>query len=394
MERNELVNEVENAISILEKLVAYPVLGGESNLIISRYIEDVFQKNNIEYHRVFNEAGDKVSLHCRIGPPSDGGIILSGHTDVVPVEGQPWTKQAFSLIRVENRLYGRGTADMKGFLACCLAMLPYMRQIHLQRPIYFAFSYDEEVGCLAGPALAQSIKDSYSEKPAYAIIGEPTSMQTVNGEKGIGCFSTVVTSTAAHSSEVRDSVSAIEETTYLIQWLTAKMERLIQAGKTDERFHPPHTTIHVGTVQGGTAVNIIADRCEFKWDVRNIPSDSVHEILDDFEKYCQQRIEAKRMINPDFDIQTSAVFPIVPGLNTPDNAAIVVKVNQWNDTKYPTTVSYGSEAGQYVEKGFQAILCGPGNMEQGHRADEFIEIEQIEKCISFIKKLIVSQTKK
>ncbi|MDG2450778.1 MAG: acetylornithine deacetylase, partial [Saprospiraceae bacterium] len=326
-------------------------------------------------------------------PPVDDGIILSGHMDVVPVEGQPWTRSAFSLSKEKNRLYGRGAADMKGFIACCLAMLPHLLQSSLQRPIYFAFSYDEEVGCLAGPALVQNIKETYSEKPAYAIIGEPTSMKTNASGKGIAVFTTHVRSSAAHSSEIRKSVSAINEAMILIKWLNDKMEELADEEKSDQRFAPPHTTIHVGTIQGGTAVNIVADSCKFEWDVRNIPADNVSDIFEDFNTFCGQRESFNRSINAEFQIITTPKFPIVPSLDTPENVAIVNLVNQWTNTDKTESVSFGSEAGQFAEGGYQAVLCGPGNMEQGHRADEFVEIDQLEKCIAMLHYLITSQCK-
>lgn len=386
-------NVTERAIHYLEKLISFPVLGGESNLSISQYIEDVFKEHDIDYHQVFNEDKDKVSLHCRIGPAVDGGTILSGHTDVVSVEGQPWTRKTFELTRENGKLYGRGTADMKGFLACCLAMIPLLQQAPLKRPIYFAFSYDEEIGCLAGPALIEHIIASYTEKPAYAIIGEPSSMQTINAEKGIGMFTTTIKSSAAHSSEIRTSVSAINEATYLIQWLNGRMEKLLYDGKIDERFDPPHTTIHVGTIKGGTAVNIVADACSFEWDIRNIPSDDIQEIIDEYETYCREREQINSSTNSDFRISTKANFPVVLSLNTPENEDIVTMVNQWTNTVVPGTVSFGSEAGQYAAAGFRTVLCGPGNMAQGHRADEYLEIRQLEKCISFIDKLKTSQIK-
>lgn len=382
--------QINRAIAILEKLISFPVLGGESNLSISRYIEKILKDHGLPYFHVYNDEGNKVSLHCRIGPPVDGGIILSGHMDVVPTEGQPWTRKAFSLSRENNKLYGRGTTDMKGFLACCLAMLPTMLHAPVQRPIYLALSYDEEVGCLAGPDLAADIHQSYAEKPSYAIIGEPTSMTTCTAGKGIGVFTTTIESAAAHSSEIRKSVSAINEATILIQWLNAKMEQLMNDGASDSRFDPPYTTIHVGTIQGGTAVNIVADNCTFSWDIRNVPADDIHVILESFNAFCAERMVANQSINGGISITTEARFPAVASLDTPLDVPIVNWVNQWTNTSIPDSVSFGTEAGQFAAAGYQAVICGPGNMEQGHRADEFIEIAQLEKCISMFNKLITS----
>lgn len=386
MEKNTH-NILDNAISILGDLVGFSVLGGQSNLSIAGYIARLLQKNNINYHQVFNASKDKVSIHCRIGPEVDGGIILSGHMDVVPTKGQQWSKPDFKLTLEDYKLYARGTSDMKGFLACCFAMIPHLKELNLKKPIYLAFSYDEEVGCLASEQLLRSIKSTYKEQPTFAVIGEPSLMQTVNGEKGAAFFKTTVYSSAAHSSEVRKSISAIEEATYLIQWLLGKMDDFIERKHFDNRFDPPHTTIHVGVIKGGSAVNIIADQCGFAWDVRNIPSDSIQEILDSFEEFCKKRTIEKLKTSSNFKIQTSKQFSIVPSLNTSEHSEIVRMVNSFNGNESTKTVSFASEAGFFSEAGFETVVCGPGSMDQGHRADEFIEINELKKCLSFLERL-------
>lgn len=384
---NNTQNILDSAISILGDLVGFSVLGGQSNLSIAEYISGSLQKNNIDYHQVFNASKDKVSIHCRIGPEEDGGLILSGHMDVVTSEGQQWSRPDFMLTKEDNKLYARGTSDMKGFLACCLAMLPHWQQANLKKPVYLAFSYDEEIGCLASEQLVSSIKSTYKERPSFAVIGEPSLMQTVNGEKGAAFFKTKVFSSAAHSSEVRKSISAIEEATYLIQWLLGKMDDFIEQENFDARFDPPYTTIHVGVIKGGSAVNIIADQCEFAWDVRNIPSDSIQEIFDSFEEFCKKRMIGKLKASSNFKIQTIKQFSIVPSLNTPENSEIVAMVNSFNGNESINTVSFASEAGFFSEAGFETVVCGPGSMDQGHRADEFIEISELKKCLSFLERL-------
>ncbi|WP_411031875.1 acetylornithine deacetylase [Spongiimicrobium sp. 3-5] len=379
---------IETSIEILGNLVQYPVLGGESNTSIAGYITDYLKKNKISYSTVPNEKGDKMSIHCRIGPNADGGIILSGHTDVVPTEGQPWTKPDFEITRSNGRLYSRGTTDMKGFLACCLTMVPHLKKIPLSKPVYLAFSYDEEVGCLAGPTLIKHIKETYEEKPRFAIIGEPTSMKTIIAEKGVAFFKTQVYGQAAHSSQVRRSVSAIEEATYLTQWLLNKMDGFIAEGNIDNRFDPSYTTIHIGKIKGGTAVNIVADYCEFYWDVRNIPSDSIEKIERSFQEFCLERIREKKKSFPAFNIITTAEFPIVPGLDTPKTDEVVKLVNSFTGKESFETVAFASEAGQFSKEGFSAVLCGPGSMEQGHKADEYIEITEMNKCLHFLDELV------
>ena len=374
------------ATEILTKLVSFPVLGGQSNLSIIAYIEDYLSSHGVSYTLVPNEEGNKTSLHCRIGPAVDGGVILSGHTDVVPVKGQPWTTDPFDLTLKGDKLYGRGSCDMKGFLACCLATLPDMLAADLQKPIYFAFSYDEEIGCLAGPELVEHINQTYTEKPTYAIIGEPSLMEPITGQKGIAVYKTTVNGSAGHSSRIKQEVSAIHEAAKLIIWLENKMDSLI-AGRIDERFTPPHTSLHIGKVQGGIAPNVIADECTFYWDVRTIPGDEVADIFKEFEAYCAERTHILRQRFPDFQI-TSIEDHNVPYLDTPDHLPVVDLVKRLSGKDKLNAVSYAAEAGQFAEGGFQAVICGPGSIIQAHRADEFIAVEQLAQGEVFLKRLI------
>ncbi|MEZ4984562.1 MAG: M20/M25/M40 family metallo-hydrolase [Saprospiraceae bacterium] len=226
------------AKEILSQLVSFPVLGGESNLTIISWIGDYLQSFGVDYQLVPNPEGTKASLHARIGPAVDGGIILSGHTDVVPVEGQDWHTDPFQLIEKDGKLYARGSCDMKGFLACVLAVVPQMVKTTLTTPIYLAFSYDEEVGCVAAPELITAIKAYYSERPRYAIIGEPSELQPVVGQKGICVYKTTVWGSAGHSSRIRTEVSAIHEAARLVGWLEQKMNNLVATGHVDDRFSP------------------------------------------------------------------------------------------------------------------------------------------------------------
>ncbi len=376
------------AQEILSKLVSFPVLGGQNNLSIIAYIQDYLSSHAINYTLVPNEEGTKASLHCRIGPAVDGGVILSGHTDVVPVKGQAWDTDPFQLIQKGDKLYARGACDMKGFLACCLAALPDMITADLQKPIYFAFSYDEEIGCLAAPALVEHINQTYSEKPAYAIIGEPSMMKPIVGQKGICIYKTTVNGSAGHSSRIRQEVSAIHEATRLILWLENKMDRLIEAGHIDERFTPPHTSLHIGKIQGGIASNVIADACTFYWDVRIIPRDKLADIHKEFEAYCREREQIVRKRFPGFQITTTEDHPAVPHLDTPEHLPIVDLVKRLSGHDKLNAVSYAAEAGQFAEGGFQAVICGPGSIIQAHRANEFIAIEQLEQGVEFMRKLV------
>jgi acetylornithine deacetylase len=374
---------------ILSQLVAFPVLGGQSNLSIIHWIKEYIESYGIESTLVPNEEENKASLHCRIGPATDGGIILSGHTDVVPVEGQSWKTDPFVLTDLgDGKLYGRGSCDMKGFIACCLAVLPEMVKADLKKPIYFAFSYDEEIGCLAAPDLIRHINAHYNEKPKYAIIGEPSLMQPIVGQKGICVLETLVNGSAGHSSRIKQEVSAIHESARLILWLENKMNELIEAGQTDARFTPPHSSLHVGTVKGGIAPNVIADKASFHWDVRVIPKDDVHAILNDFKAHCRKREAELKSVFPDFKIETIEHHPPVPPLDTAEDADIVALVTELSGNTELGTVAYAAEAGQFSNGGFQSIICGPGSIAQAHRANEFIARDQLVKGVVMLQNLV------
>ena len=310
--------------------------------------------------------------------------------DVVPVEGQTWVTDPFVLTdKNDGNLYARGTCDMKGFLACCLATLPKMLAADLSIPIYFAFSYDEEVGCLAGTELAEHIKATYDEKPKYAFIGEPSMLEPVVGHKGIVIYETTVNGSAGHSSRIQTEVSAIHEAARMILWLENKMKSLIKEGRIDERFSPPHTSIHSGVFnESGIAPTVISDQATFKWDVRVIPMDSTKEILRDFEKYCRslEVINQKRF--PDFKIVTTEFHPDVVPLNTPEHLSVVPLIQEISQVNKLSTVAYAAEAGQFSEVGFETVICGPGDIAQAHRANEFISKDQLAKGVAFIERLI------
>lgn len=372
---------------ILAKLVSYPVLGGESNLTILSYIREYLDQQGVTYHLVPNKDGSKSSLHCRLGPAVNGGTILSGHMDVVPVEGQDWQTDPFKLVdQGDGKLYARGSCDMKGFLACCLANVPLMNE--LKTPIYLAFSYDEEIGCQGAPDLINHINQTYQEKPAYAIIGEPSMLKPVIGQKGICVYTTTVCGSAGHSSRIRQEVSAVHEAARLITWLEDKMEELIARNQLDDRFHPPHTSLHSGKIKGGIAPNVIADQCSFTWDVRSIPSDSQDEIFEAFNTFCEERLAIMRRKFPESAIKTERFHPPVPPLDTAEKERVVSFIKELSGQSTTETVSYAAEAGQFAEGGFQSVICGPGSIEQAHRANEFISKNQLEAGTAMISRLV------
>ena len=378
-----------NVEEILSKLVSFPILGGQSNISILNWIKEYIELYGVEVHLVPNKKEKKASLHCRIGPAVDCGVILSGHMDVVPVKGQDWTSDPFTLTdKGDGKLYGRGSCDMKGFLACCLAVLPEMVDKNLKKPIYFAFSYDEEVGCVAAPELTKAIKSYYTEKPKYALIGEPSMMEPIIGQKAIYIMDTYVNGSAGHSSRIKQEVSAIHEAMRLVLWLEKKMDSLIEQGRFDNRFHPPHSTIHIGIVNGGVAPDVIADKANFSWDLRTIPDDSINDIVDEFEQYCRKREDELRKIYPGFKIENIENHPIVPHLDTKEDDDIVKLIKKITGNSNIETVSFAAEAGHFANAGFNSAICGPGDIAQAHRADEFISKEQLNKGVEMIRKLV------
>ncbi len=374
-------------ISLLGDLVAFPTISSRSNLDIITYIEDYLGKYGIESHRVEGDEQGKASLFARIGPATPGGVVLSGHTDVVPVEGQDWTVEPFSLSERDGNLYGRGTCDMKGFLACCLHALPAFLEREIRQPVYLAFSHDEEVGCRAAPALIRAIQDHYPEKPAFALIGEPTGMKPVLGQKGIAMLHTVVSGSEGHSSMVRQGVSAVHVAARLITWIEDYMEKRVANGKTDARFHPPFTTLHVGKVEGGQAGNIIANRCSFTWDIRSIPGERAERIIDDFQAYCDAREAELKQRFPGAAIRTELFHPPVPPLDTPPDSRAARWIEDLSGSPATETVAFGTEAGQFSEAGIPAVICGPGSIKQAHRADEFISRKQLEAAEALLLRL-------
>ncbi|MFI1772116.1 acetylornithine deacetylase [Thalassobellus citreus] len=375
--------------AILSKLVSFPVLGGESNISIIHWIKSYIESFGITCTLVPNKEGDKASLHCRIGPSKNGGIILSGHTDVVPVKGQDWETDPFILTdKGDGKLYGRGSCDMKGFIACCLSILPSLAKAGLKKPIYFAFSYDEEIGCLGAPDLIAHLLNHYPETPKYAIIGEPTLLQPIIGHKGICLYTTKVNGSAGHSSGIRKEVSAIHEAARLILWLENKMIALVDSGSIDNRFTPPHSSLHTGIIHGGIAPNVIADKAYFSWDARVIPNDNLSEIINEFKTHCDNRTDVLKPIFPDFKIETEEIHAPVPSFSTDENADIVKLMRKINTNTHIGTVAYASEAGQFNEAGLQSIVCGPGSIDQAHRANEFISKEELTNYVELLNNLI------
>ncbi len=375
-----------SAQAMLAELVRFDTTSRDGNIPLIEFIEGYLDSWDIPHFRVDYEAGKKTNLFATIGPDIAGGIVLSGHTDVVPVDGQKWASNPFELSERDGRLYGRGTCDMKGFIAVALALVPQFKAANLKTPIHLALSCDEEVGCKGVRPLVAHIRD-HMKKPRAVIVGEPTSMQVVNAHKAALTFSTEVTGHEAHSSLTDQGVNAIMVAGELLGEISRIREDLTARGDPSHRFNPPYSTIHVGVIEGGTAKNIIPRKCSFQWETRLLPLADPAEVPTRFEKFASSLEPAMRKIAGDTGISNQQTN-IVPGLAPEDNSPAEHLALHLAGANGAHAVSYCTEAGLFQQIGIPAIICGPGSIEQAHKPDEYIDIPEMQKCEVFMKRLL------
>ncbi|HCV85788.1 MAG TPA: acetylornithine deacetylase [Deltaproteobacteria bacterium] len=370
---------------MLKTLVGFPTVSKDTNLPLIDFVDDWLRENGVEAVRILNDVGTKANLYATIGPMVEGGVVLSGHSDVVPIDGQPWDTDPFELTQNEDKLYGRGTCDMKGFSAIALSLVPEMK--FLRKPIHIALSYDEEIGCLGAPRLIKQMKEQIPQ-PAAVIVGEPSMMDTVTAHKGLSAFRTVVTGYEAHSSQTHRGVSAVMNAARLINWLSERDSHFKDSTPINNGFSPHHTTVHAGVVHGGTALNIISRKCEFLWDVRTIPDGPAANVYSEFQEYCNDiLLPTMRSVHKGADIQTTALADVPPMREILDNPALKLAQDLTGNT-VRSRVAYVAEAGQFQEAGFPTVICGPGSIDQAHQPNEFISINQMEQGEQFLRKLI------
>ena len=379
------------ATEMLERLVGFATVSRDSNLDLIRFIEAYLDDFGVEHWRVENDDGSKANLLARIGPEVAGGVVLSGHTDVVPVDGQPWSSDPFILTdKGDGKLYGRGTCDMKGFIACALAEVPNWIAQGLQRPIYLALSYDEEVGCIGAPRMIDRLMAEHP-RPDAVIVGEPTLMQPVVAHKGATNLRTTVTGRAAHSSQVDQGVSAIHVAARLVTRIEEIMTELRAEGRIDEAFNVAHSSLHVGKIAGGTAINIMARECHFEWEIRHLPSDRFEELLGRVNAYAAELEAEIQQRAPEAGIVTEALNVTVPALADDNNTEVLRLCRELLDESFSAqpsgAVAYATEAGQFQQVGLPTIICGPGSIRQAHQPDEYIEIEQLTASTRFMQAL-------
>ncbi len=376
-----------DATAILERLIAFDTTSRRSNLELIAFVEAELARHGAAGTRVANDDGSKSNLYATIGPAVEGGVVLSGHTDVVPVDGQAWTSDPFTLTRREDRLFGRGTCDMKGFLALALATMPLVAKRASGRPLHLAFSYDEEIGCLGAPAMIREIAD-HVPPPLAVIVGEPTNMQAVSGHKGISTWTVTVTGHEAHSSLTHLGLSANGIAIGLMAKLQAIAAELERHGDAGSPFHPPHATLTIGQIAGGTAINILAGRCTFSFDLRCPPGVDPDRVIAPFLNNVRAADEAARARFADAGVAIARRSRTPSFAPNPDNEAERLARRLAGDNGPPRAVSYAAEAGQFQEADFSTVICGPGSIEQAHQPDEYIEIAQMERGAAFMLRLV------
>lgn len=371
---------------ILETLVSFDTTSRNSNLDLIAWIEQFLDHHGVRSHRVVSEDGSKANLYATAGPMAEGGIILSGHTDVVPVDGQPWTSDPWKVHAHGDRLIGRGVADMKGFVALALAHVPLFKAGRI--PVHLAFSYDEEVGCLGAPSMIEAMRRNLPPS-RLAIIGEPTGMRAVVGHKGSSTWTVAVTGHEAHSSLVNNGVSANMVAIDLMAELARLARQLKDEADPDNGFDPPEPTLTVGMMHGGTATNILAGEAGFAFDLRCPPGVDPDIVIAPFLDFCADRHAQIRALYPEcgVEVQRRSAIPALFPTDSEEAVRFVRKLT--GDNSPASNVPYAAEAGQFQRAGFSAIVCGPGSIEQAHQPDEWIAVAQLERGARFMQNLAI-----
>jgi acetylornithine deacetylase len=382
---------VEDSAAIIRDLVAFPTVSRDPNRDLLHYVEAFLARHGVSSEILWNEERTKGNLWATIGPADRPGVILSGHSDVVPVDGQEWSSDPFGLREQDGRLYGRGTCDMKGFVGIVLSLVPDLVRRDLKCPVHLAISYDEELGCSGVWSMAKRFA-SLTVRPALCIVGEPTSMQMITGHKGGSFHRITVEGLAAHSSLAPHGVNAIEYAAELIRHI-AEISAELTASQRDEDYDVPHSTMSVTTIQGGSAFNIIPGTCSFEIDLRALPELDTAAVIRRIEEHARNILLPRmRKVSTDADIhiRTSVEYP---GFTLPADHPYAAFVNRHLMRNDYAKVAYGTEAGVFSDCGIVSVVCGPGSIEQAHKPDEYLAVSEIEKCLAFLKRLTATLEK-
>lgn len=390
MKKNDAL---KSSISILEEIIAFDTTSRESNLALIEHMQSYLENLGVESRLTHDQTGQKANLWATIGPDVAGGIVLSGHMDVVPIDGQDWSKDAFSMWQADNKLYGRGVADMKGFIAIALALTPLMLKANLKIPIHFAFSYDEETGCIGVRGLIKDVTENLPA-PRAVIVGEPTSMKIIGGHKGSRSLTSVVRGVPAHSSDPRLGSNSIMAAARIVTFLEELQKELVDNADKSCPFDPPYTTIDLGQISGGTANNIIPEFTKVDWGMRIIPTDDGEAIENRVREFIAKEIDPDLKKVDAFDAPAeqagveTTLYNTVPPLVPDTTSAAEQLIRHLTGLNNSGVVSFGTEAGLFQEVGIPTVVFGPGSIAQAHQPDEFIEIIQIQECIDFVYKLV------
>ncbi|SDN71007.1 acetylornithine deacetylase [Ensifer sp. YR511] len=376
-----------DSISILERLVEFPTVSRDSNLALISYVADLLQQHGIASRLVPSPDGSKASLIATAGPTDRPGVMLSGHTDVVPVDGQNWSLPPFTMTKRDGKLYGRGTADMKGFVACLLAMAIRASKTNLVTPLQLALSYDEEIGCVGVHGLIDDLV-ARQQRPLLCIVGEPTNMQVAIGHKGKMAVRAVFKGREAHSALAPLALNAIHLGADFIRALQREQEWLQEHGATDEGYDIPYTTVHAGLMHGGVALNIVPNLCTIDFEIRNVAAEYPKAILKRLETAAGKIIAEAKAKAPEADVAFE-VFNFYPGLDNPADCPSVAFVKSLIGRNDTMKVAFGTEAGLFCEKlRVPTVICGPGSMAQGHKPDEYVLADQLSACDAMLDKLL------
>jgi acetylornithine deacetylase len=370
---------------MIERLISFDTTSRNSNLELIEFIRSYLNDLGVKSELVYNQGRSKANLYATLGPDDTAGIALSGHTDVVPVDGQKWGSDPFKVVKRDGQLFGRGTSDMKSFIAVCLALAPEFLKGSIETPIHFAFSYDEEVGCLGVRSLIKRLS-SRELKPKACIIGEPTMMKVVRAHKGKLSYCCRVTGLESHSGMAHLGVNAVEAAAEVIAYLKSMARRFRDDGPFDPEMSPPYTTVHTGMVRGGTQLNIVPKSCEFEFEFRHLPEDDPVALLKEVQDIAATLLPEMHAVsvNTGFHWQRQSH---IPQLNTSEDSEVVQLAKSLTGANTAAKVSFGTEAGLFEQGGMPAVVCGPGSIEQAHKPDEFIALDQVAQCEKFLLRL-------
>ena len=375
------------SVEMLRRLVAFPTVSRDSNLALIEFVRDALAPHGAEIRLTYDDDKRKANLFATLGPRGDGGIALSGHTDVVPTQGQAWDTDPFELVEKGGRLYGRGTSDMKGFIACVLALVPEFVECGLKAPLHLAFSYDEEVGCLGVGRLIGDLQRA-GIRPRSCIVGEPTGMRPVIAHKGKNGYRCTVRGLAGHSAYAPAGVNAVEYAAEAVAFLKSLARRHRDEGPYDRGFDVAHTTVHTGVLHGGTALNVIPHECTFDFEFRHLPGDDPRRLLQELEEYIKARLEPEMRSVHDQAGFTIEPLSSIPVLDTGPESEVVALAQELARSTEIGKVSFGTEASQFHRAGIPTVVCGPGSIQQAHKPNEYVTLEQIGKCEEFLRRLM------